>query len=185
MGMRFAVVIPWVLSILVAATVASAQEDAVPLGGLGEPFEAIKGFGKIRLELYGDAEKSGLSKSELNAFIKEEILRSFKGMKMLPLPEIPLNYTDDRAIRTYSEELYKLGYVYVEVFVVGEEYPIAYHIGCRFGNCLYMDESRKWAFWEREALGFTSREDLKDDILTWLAKLSEIIAKDFYDSKGH
>ncbi|MBW2064316.1 MAG: hypothetical protein JRJ03_05220 [Deltaproteobacteria bacterium] len=165
-------------------TLVMAQENPGPPEDPFNALGAIRGFGKIELALYGDAERSGLSHGELQGFIKGKVLGSFKGMEILPLPQIPLNYTHERAIRDYSEELYGLGYVYVEIFVVGEKYPVAYHIRYRFGNCLYMDESKKWAFWEREALGFTSRKDLKGDVMGWLAKLTKKMAEDFHGRRG-
>ncbi|MBW2000073.1 MAG: hypothetical protein JRJ29_19195 [Deltaproteobacteria bacterium] len=183
--MRSILATSWMICFLLAGTPAMAQE--LP-GSLEDPLnalDAIRGFGKIDLVLYGDAEAAGLSRGELLGFTRDRILESFKGMKMLPLPEIPLNYTDDKAIRSYMADLYGLGYVFVGVFVVGEDYPVAYHIEYRFGNCLYMDESRKWPLWEREALGFTSRKDLKGDVMTWLAKLTEIMARDFYDARNN
>ncbi|MBW2066378.1 MAG: hypothetical protein JRJ03_15820 [Deltaproteobacteria bacterium] len=184
MGMRTALATGWMICFFLAARV-MAQEIPRSLEDPLDAFDAIRGFGKIELVLYGDAEAAGLSRAELYGFIMQRILESFKDMKVLPLPEIPLNYTDNKAIRSYLAELYGLGYVFVGVFVVGKDYPVAYHIEYRFGNCLYMDESKKWPLWEREALGFTSRKELKGDVMKWLAKLTEIMAKDFQDARNN
>jgi len=123
-------------------------------------FRDIRSFGLINVWFEGeDAKKIGLSEEELTDYLKLRFKNNFAN----------ITYEDAIAAGIAAGEKVgdlfvnkakgkKLGLLRCIVWVVGDDFPIAYHVKCKAGNFLDQD------VWESANLGYGSKNNVPDSI---------------------
>lgn len=132
----------------------------------GVAFRHIKNFGNIGVLLNGeDAEKIGLTDKELTDYARLKFKNNFANIK----------YEDKSLyeIQTMTEAL-EIGRLWFSVLVVGDDYPIAYHIQCVAGSY------GSGPIWSGGKIGYGSKKTVPDTIKEAISKLTEELAIDFF-----
>ncbi len=113
-------------------------------------FLEIKVFHKLLTKVFfmgENAKKIGLDANELTDYLKLKIKNNFANIRI----EVPDSdkYTDKQ-----------VGFIDLRVWVVGDNYPIAYHLRLRF---LHSDYSKcNNLIWDNEWLGFGSKDNVSE-----------------------
>lgn len=134
----------------------------------GAAFKNIESFEEIFVFLHGDAEKIGLSKSQLTDYATLKFKNNFAGVK----------YENSVLFPKSKAEGYKTGKLYFGVSVVGDDYPIAYYVKCVAGSY------GSGPIWSRSYLGYGSKETVPDTIKECISKMTEELAIDFFKARG-
>lgn len=128
-------------------------------------FKEIEYFGFIYVYVKGeDAEKIGLNSETLTKYAKLKFKNNFAYINYKSI-DLPYNAPDS--------EKKKRGSLHIFIWTVGDDYPIAYYIRCKAGN--YFDY-----FWEIEALGVSSKDNVPDKIKKTIGEMIEELAIDFF-----
>jgi len=129
----------------------------------------IEYFNFIYVHIEGeDGEKIGLNKESLT---KYAILKFKNNFAYINYKDIDLPY--DAA----DSEKKKVGRLWFRVWLVGDDYPIAYHFKCKAGNYFRY-------CWEYENLGYGSKENVPDTIKKIISEVIEKLAIDFFTVRG-
>jgi hypothetical protein len=157
------------------------------VSSLGYAQEAPKDFAK-RMEdiLYGDlrkmeyvgyiyahvkneeSSKIGLNDEELTNYVKLRFKNSFAGVQYKNLGNNISNVSNKSAV----------GYLWCGVWTVGDDYPIAYHIECRFGS---MQNPR---ILTDAVLGYGNKNNVPDTIKKSLDDMMSRFAIQFFKTRG-
>jgi hypothetical protein len=78
--------------------------------------------------------------------------------------------------------LSKLGYLTCEVWTVGEEYIVAYHLDCNAGS--YRMSRKPGTLWNRAILGYGPSGDISDAVHGGLRGMVEQLTAHFLRSRG-
>ena len=154
---------------------AFAQESDVPQLNdrqarfLFRDFKEINSFGIIAVALVGDAEKIGLSESELTDCAKAAFKDYFPG-----IPYEDISRDSKKFLAHVSARDKRVGNITFRVWVVGEDYPVAYHIKCDAGN---FDNP---AIWTEEILGHGSKKTAPDAIKEIIRDMMKTASIDFH-----
>ncbi len=117
---------------------ALAQEEETPsISKLFEKlyyrgFKDVQSFGYINVVLGNTAKQIGLSQGELTDYVKLRFKNNFAKIKY---KEVPFEKWGD----LNEADALKVGYLWFRVWVVGDDYPIAFHVQCRAGNITPID----------------------------------------------
>ena len=137
-------------------------------------FKEIESFGVIWVVFEGeDAQKIGLNIDELIDYVKLRFKNNFGSMKYEELSEKRWS-----TIFGDKAEAKKTGSLRFTVWVVGDDYPIAYHVKCDAGNF------RDFSIWSRAFLGYGSKKNVPSTIKKALNDLIEKLAIDFFKARG-
>jgi hypothetical protein len=109
----------------------------------------IKRFTAPRILLRGTAEDVGLDGRTLAGFLETQFLEDFAFLQN--------DFEFDRIYETWEIGLFEC-----EVWTVGSQYPIAFHVQCAGGS---MDEPRNWL---NATLGYGPKEKITDTVRTTL-----------------
>ncbi len=170
------------ISVLLSSPVL-AQEKNLPKSS--KRFADVQSFGYIMATVQGDdAIKIGLFESELTDYVRLLFKNNFAGIK----------YTDPLSFKNSDQQTKKVGFLWFRIWIVGDDYPIAYYVEGKMGS---IDLSRfplgtSFKNWSRtfinknvkelelnEVLGYGSKTDVKDTIKETLKKMIEDFAIDF------
>ena len=77
-----------------------------------------------------------------------------------------------------TERVREIGFFTCEVWTVGEEYTVAYHVDCNAGS--YMMPRTPGTLWNRAVLGYGPKVDIADTIRNGLHSMVEQFATTFY-----
>lgn len=133
-------------------------------------FKEIQYFNLIGVKFEGDdAEKIGLKENELTDYVKLLFKNNFAGIKQKEKSILDL------------EEHKQIGFLLFTVWVVGDVYPIAYHVDSLMGNMLY--GFNKGAV-SKAVLGCGSRSNVPDAIKNSIKNLVEGLAITFFKARG-
>ncbi len=136
----------------------------------GDVFKEIQYFKLLGVKFEGDdAEKIGLKENELTDYVKLLFKNNFAGIKQKEKSSLDL------------EEHKKIGFLLFTVWVVGDVYPIAYHVDSLMGNMLY--GFNKGAV-SKAVLGCGSRSNVPDAIKNSIKNLVEGLAITFFKARG-
>lgn len=176
----------WSCSLVVAEEIDSATAYKRKLNYWG--FKKIEGFGRINVYLSGSAKEVGLSYKELEDYVKLKFKNNFAGIKMLTSKEF-VRLCSEGKVNLFYCTSEKIGYILFNIFTVGDDYPIAYHVRCKVGHIKDMPilESGLHCspiIWENEVLGFCSKKHLPDAIKKILSETIEKLAVDFFKARG-
>ena len=128
-------------------------------------FKEIEYFGFIYVYVKGDdSEKIGLNSETLTKYAKLKFKNNFAYINYKNI-DLPYNAPDS--------EKKKRGSLHIFIWTVGDDYPIAYYIRCKAGNYFGY-------FWEIEALGVSSKDNVPDKIKKTIGEMIEELAIDFF-----
>jgi hypothetical protein len=136
-------------------------------------FKEIRGFGIISLSLLGDAEKVGLDESQLDAFLYARFDAYFCNTQLQDLSLNPARLAAAIANRDKT-----VGIITFRVWVIGEEYPLAYHVKCDAGSF------ENPSIWTEEVLGHGSKKNAPETIKEILDELMQQLANNFLKARG-
>ncbi len=139
----------------------------------GDVFKEIQYFKLLGVKFEGDdAEKIGLKENELTDYVKLLFKNNFAGIKQDVFKE---------KSSLDLEEHKQIGFLLFTVWVVGDVYPIAYHVDSLMGNMLY--GFNKGAV-SKAVLGCGSRSNVPDAIKNSIKNLVEGLAITFFKARG-
>ena len=157
-------------------------------------FKQIQGFGHISVNVLGSAEKFGISEKELTDFLKLKIKNNFAGIKIFTQKQLielcgisAEEYLNNKNPFSCSSE--KIGYISLEIWTVGHDYPIAFHVSCKSGSIRHYHFIESGLacspiIWEKAFLGYGSKDSVPDDIRNSVESLIEKLAIVFFKVRG-
>ena len=129
----------------------------------------IKYFCAVNVCTDGSAAQIGLNEKELTDFLRLK----YKNNISLPiLPNKILEKNNDGLSITEDK-----GEIWVTVWTIGDNYPVAYYIRMSAGNATNIHA------WEQEYLGYDSKENIPNIVKTQLTNMMEKFAIDFYKAR--
>jgi hypothetical protein len=134
-------------------------------------FKTIENFGLINVSLEGSAEKIGMKKEALTDYLRLRFKNSFARMEFKEPENLIAAFLD-------KEKAKRIGSIYVEVWTVGDDYPIAYHIKINAGNFFNGRE------YENAILGYGSKQTVPDSIRKSISQLIDDLAVAFFKARG-
>ncbi len=136
-------------------------------------FKEIQSFGWIYVYITGDVKKIGLSEAELTGYVKLRFKNNFAKTKYKAVPrkKWPYLFANDSEAR-------KVGSLSFRVWVIGDDYPIVYHVKSEAGNFEDLQ------IWIGEYLGVGSKENVPDTIRKTLNQSIEELAIVFFKARG-
>jgi hypothetical protein len=143
----------------------AAGADAQPFADLGQ----IKKFVAIEVQVQGTAEKLGLKIGELTDTTRVTFLKKFPSVA-LEMSGAPSG--DGR------ERLGQLGFLTCEVWTVGEDYIVAYHLDCNAGS--YHMTGKPGTLWNRAILGYGPKSEISEAVHGGLQSMVEQLAGTFH-----
>lgn len=131
-------------------------------------FREVKSFGMIAVSLVGQAEELGLKTDEVTRHAKNRFRDYFFGVRLEDISSdskkfLSLMLSRDRTV----------GNITFRIWVLGDEYPIVYHIKCDAGN---FDNP---SVWTEETLGHASRANLQEAVLGIIDEMLKTLAVAF------
>lgn len=153
----------------------STQEDF--LRNIYPSFSALEYFGSAQVIFKGDgAEELGLDVVELTDFLRLKYKNTFAGFPYRniidnPSPNLFEQLSDD----DFSG---RIGSLVATVWIVGTDYPIAYHIELRAGS---FNSAREYS---DAALGYGSKENVPATVKTALSDMMDDLAITFLKVRG-
>ncbi len=116
-----------------------------------------------------EAKKTGIDEKELTDYLKLRIKNNFASIRM-ERPDF------DKYTRK------QVGVIFIRVMVTGDNFPIVYHLRCRFQHLDYTQGDA--VIWEAEKLGYGSRDNVLDTIKKSIDRQVEELAILFYKVRG-
>ena len=153
-------------------SVVSAQEVTSAPSPFAE-LRQIKKFVSVEVQTQGTAEKIGLKSGELTDVTRLTFLRNFPGVAL----EGSAGPSPDG-----TERLSQLGFLACEVWTVGEEYIVAYHVDCNAGS--YVRSNVPSSLWNRAILGYGPKDEVSAAIHKGLRNMVEQFATSFFKARG-
>jgi hypothetical protein len=155
------------------ASGASTQDHEQAARFLYREFREVKTFGMIAVSLVGQAEEIGLKTDELTQHAKTRFREYFSGVRLEDISGdskqfLSLLLKRDRTV----------GNITFRIWVLGEDYPLVYHIKCDAGN---FDNP---SIWTEETLGHGTRAGLKESIPAILDEMLKTLAVAFFKVKA-
>lgn len=131
-------------------------------------FRQIKKFVSVEVQTQGTAEKIGLKKADLTDLTRLTFLKKLPGVALEGSGGPPADGT---------ERLNQLGFFTCEVWTVGEEYMVAYHMDCNAGS--YLMPRMPGSLWNRAILGYGPKDQIPDAVHNGLRAMVEQFAVTF------
>lgn len=135
--------------------------------------KSIKKFVSVEVQTQGTAEKLGLKSGELTDTTRLVFLKNFPGIA-LEMSGGPGGEGKER--------LSQLGFLTCEVWTVGEEYIVAYHLDCNAGS--YLMPGTPGYLWNRAILGYGPKDEISDAVHKGLRSMVEQFAVTFFKVRG-
>jgi len=133
----------------------------------------IESFGNIRVAFEGkDAEKIGLKEKDLTDLLKLKFKNNFAG--------IPYKDQSDKILEIYKNKAIAptIGNLIIKVWIVGDDYPIAYHIELIAGSFENMNN------YKNAVLGYGSKSNVPDTVKKTIGQCVEEFAVIFFKARG-
>lgn len=136
-------------------------------------FAEIEDFGYIFVKIQGEKSSLiGLDSNELTDYAKLKYKNNFSGIGYREIA------ADESIIFQEEEKAKKIGSIWFRIWIVGEEYPIAYYIECKAGNYVNYD------IWSDEVLGFSDEKEISQIARNEITRMIENLAIIFFKVKG-
>lgn len=136
-------------------------------------FKDIKRFGLISVSLVGDAQKIGLNELELTQLMDDKFRSTFCNIEYEDLTQTP-----KKLAAAIGGRDGQIGIISFRVWVMGTDYPIAYHVRCDAGSF------ENPAIWTEEVLGHGSKRTAHTAIKEIMAELMRQLATNFLKARG-
>jgi hypothetical protein len=160
--------IQWATLCLPAAG-ASAQDQEQAARLLYREFRDVKTFGMIAVSLVGQAEQIGLKTDEMTRHAKTRFRDYFSGVRLEDI-----SGDSNQFLSLLLKRDKTVGNITFRIWVLGEEYPLVYHIKCDAGN---FDNP---SIWTEEALGHGTKAGLKESIPAIIDEMLKTLAVAFF-----
>lgn len=147
----------------------AAVPDPVPASELRQ----IKRFVSVEVQTQGTAEKMGLSGNELTDLIRVTFLKKVPGVALEGSSGPPTAVT---------EPLNQLGFLNCEVWTVGDQQIVAYHIDCNAGS--YLTPKTPGSLWNRAILGYGPKDEVSEAVRKGLHTMVELFATTFSNARA-
>ena len=134
-------------------------------------FKTIQTFGSISVSLQGSAEKIGLKEKELSNYLKLRFKNSFAKYEYKEVEKLFDAMKDKKIAPT-------IGLIHIQVWTVGDDYPVAYHISINAGN---LNNVRVYT---EAYLGFGSKSNVPDTVKESISSLIDDLAIAFFKARG-
>ena len=169
---RFALAAIALVGPVAAATTLNAQTQPSLEEIFYGAFKPVESFGHITLRFEGDDAKAiGMSEEDLTNLLKLRFKNNFA--------KIPYRDPGPKANELYVKpEGAKVGLLWCQVWLVGTDYPIAYHVECKAGT--FKDVQ----VWHNAVLGYGSKQTVPDRVRAALGKIVEALAVSFFKARG-
>ncbi len=170
MDRRFVV---WLILILlfIPTSIIHAQESLDDI--LYRDFKDVEKFGYIYVKVQGEqAFLIGLSSEELSDYARLKFKNNFAS---IPYQEIP---AEEAYLYQEEEKARKVGSIWFRVWVIGEDFPVAYYLECRAGTY------KNYELWRDEVLGFCNAKEIKQIIRNEITRMIENMAITFFKVRG-
>ena len=161
------------VSVAPTLTRAAPEPDKHPERAPIAELQEIKKFVSVEVQTQGSAEKLGLKSAELTDLTRLAFLNNFPGGALEGSGGPSLDGV---------ERPNQVGFINCEVWTVGEEYIVAYHVDCNAGP--YMALKAPNAVWGHALLGYGPKDQVPDSIRKGLRSLIEKFAVVFFKSRG-
>lgn len=135
--------------------------EAVPLAEMRQ----VKKFVSVEVQTQGTAEKLGLKSSDLTDLTRLTVLNKIPGIALEGSVGPSTNSSDPP---------HQLGFLTCEVWTVGEQQIVAYHIDCNAGS--YTAMRVPGTLWNRAILGLGPKEEVTDAVQKGLRTMIELFA---------
>lgn len=162
-----------VLALGWATVSAVSAQGATPEPPPFAELRQIKKFVSVEVQTQGTAEKLGLMSGELTDVTRVTFLKSFPGVALEGSGGPPPDGT---------ERLNQLGFLSCEVWTVGEEYIVAYHVDCNAGS--YFMSKTPGSLWNRAILGYGPKDEVSAVVHNGLRSMVEQFAASFFKARG-
>ncbi len=165
-------------ALLLLLIVGGNELGAVPaLGANPDPASAemrqIKKFVSVEVQTEGTAEKLGLTRTELTDLTRVTFLKKVPGIALEGSSGPPSDGT---------EPLHQLGFLTCEVWTVGEQQIVAYHIDCNAGS--YITPKTPGSLWNRAILGYGPKDEVSEAVRKGLRTMVELFATTFSNARA-
>lgn len=139
---------------------------------LYKEFQEIRSFGIIAVSLVGDAVRIGLDEKRLTKYTKEKFKNYFIGVPFEDISKDSKKFFDLLSSREAN-----IGNITFRVWVIGDDYPIVYHIRCDAGNF------NNPSIWNEEILGHASKKTVPDSIEKFIDEMLQAFSKTYFRIK--
>jgi hypothetical protein len=164
-------------SLLCAPTVHADEKDQIlaqVLLQLTYPdFPTLESFAKIEVVFEGeDAKKIGLDSDELTDLLRLKFKNNFAGIPYKDAGEEFVEKNDDEGYMSST------GMLFVQVWITGTDYPVAYHIEISAGSLKNPEQ------YETAVLGYGSKDNVPDVVKKAINDMVEQLAITFFKARG-
>lgn len=136
-------------------------------------FKDVKSFGLISVSLVGDAEKIGLDEFQLTHFLEDKFRSYFCNFEYEDLTQNP-----EKLAAAIGKRDRNVGIITFRVWVMGDDYPLAYHVRCDAGSF------ENPSIWTEEVLGHGSKRTAPAAIREIMNELMRQLAANFLKARG-
>ena len=133
----------------------------------------IKKFVSVEVQTQGTAEKIGLKSADLTDLTRVMFLNKLPGVAL----EGSSGPSADAA-----QPLNQLGFLTCEVWTVGEQQIVAYHIDCNAGS--YITPRTPGSLWNRAILGYGPKDEVSEAVPKGLRTMVELFATTFSNARA-
>jgi hypothetical protein len=171
--LHFILIFSWVLVYPTArdswstATPPPDEEQAVRF--LYREFRQVKSFAMIAVSLVGETDKAGLKTDEVTKYARSKFEEYFSGIR---LEDVSTGSKRFMALALSRERT--VGNIAFRIWVLGENYPIVYHVRCDAGNF------NNPSVWTDESLGHASLGNTREAILKIIDEMMKTLAVAFF-----
>ncbi|MBP8646319.1 MAG: hypothetical protein KBH99_09395 [Syntrophobacteraceae bacterium] len=136
-------------------------------------FREIQSFGLIAVSLVGDFEGTDLNEKELLVYVRTKFREHFPGVRLEDLGK-----DSERFLHLLTTRDKTVGNITIRVWVVGKEYPLAYHVRLDAGNF------NNPSIWSEEVLGHGSGKTVPAAIHKILDEMMRMFSRVFFQVRG-
>lgn len=160
-----------ILSLFIISPVSHAEEKKPSFESIiYSGFKTIKSFASIGVYLKGSAEKIELNKEDLTNFLRLRFKNNFA--------EIKFEETDfDTIWKKDDTKKAEHGNISINVWTVGDDYPIAFHIEITAGNY------KNFNVYDTAILGYDSKRNIGATVKQSISELVDDLAVSFFTAR--
>ncbi len=133
----------------------------------------IQHFGYITVHVNGDGETIGLNDNDLTDYAKLRFKNNFS--------RVSYEEVSKEEFKTLASDAAKaraVGVFSCRIWVVGNNYPIAYHVKCEGGN------PNNFSIWSDEVLGYGSKSNFPEAVRKSISEMMEKLALIYFKIRG-